>query len=344
MSGLIRIDGSNGEGGGQILRTALTLSAATGQGFEIKNIRSRRLRPGLRPQHLAAVRAAALTCGARAGGVFEGSLDLRFEPGHLDAGDFQFEIATAGAATLVAQTVLPALARCDGTSRVDVGGGTHVPFSPSFDYLARHWAPVCELLGLHVKVKLGRAGFYPPGGGRLHASVEPWRTRERMRLERRGALVAVRGVSGACRLRGDVAERQRDAALRRLWEDRRLEGAVELLAPPSASPGSFLLLEAVFETGRAAFSALGQRGLSSEILGDRVARSLLRFLEQEGAVDPHLADQVAVPLALGAGGLVTTSEVTRHLETVARILGLFGVPARVEGTLGRPGALEVGSC
>src|SRR5262245_59279750 len=128
---LIPIDGSQGEGGGQILRTALALSAATGQGFEVTQIRARRSRPGLRQQHLAAVRATALACGAKVGGVFEGSPDLRFEPGAVAAGDFRFEIATAGAATLVLQSVLPPLATAASASDVVVTGGTHVPLSPS---------------------------------------------------------------------------------------------------------------------------------------------------------------------------------------------------------------------
>jgi RNA 3'-terminal phosphate cyclase (ATP) len=340
---LIPIDGAQGEGGGQILRTALALSAVTGQGFEMARIRAGRMRPGLRPQHLAAVRAAAMACGAKVGGVFEGSPDLRFEPGALEAGTFRFDIATAGAVTLVLQTVLAPLATAGGTSRVEVTGGTHVPASPSYDFLARHWCAVMERLGLGVRVSLVRAGFYPPGGGEVSAEVGAWERPKGLALEERGALLSVRGVSGAARVKGDVARRQRDAAQGRLWEARRIEAEWEVHeSVAAASPGSFLLLEAVFENGRAAFGFLGERGLRSERLGDRAARHLLKFLDAEGAVDPHLADQVAVPLALArGGGRVTTPEVTLHMETVAAVVSMFGVPARTWGRRGGPGGLEV---
>jgi len=345
MARLIPIDGSKGEGGGQILRTALALSAVTGQGFEMTRIRSRRMRPGLRPQHLVALRAAGMACGARVGGAFEGSPDVRFEPGPLTSGRFRFEIATAGAVTLVLQTVLPPLALAGASSRVEVTGGTHVPASPSLHYLANHWAAALNDLGLAVRATLVRAGFYPAGGGEAHAQVDAWAAPRALSLETRGRLVAVRGTSGAGRLKGDVARRQRDAAQARLWEERRLEASWEVLDVPAASPGSFLLLEAIFEGSRAAFSFLGERGLRAELLGDRAGRRVLRFLDEEGAVDPHLADQLAVPMAVGRrGGRVTTSEVTRHLETVAEVLALFGVPARTWGRLGGPGGLEVDRC
>jgi RNA 3'-terminal phosphate cyclase (ATP) len=309
---LIAIDGSQGEGGGQVLRAALTLSAVTGQGFEITKIRTRRARPGLRPQHEAAVRAAAFACGARTSGVFEGSPDLRFEPGKPEAGDFRFEIATAGAATLVAQTVLPIVATAAAESRVDVQGGTHVPLSPPFPYLARHWTAAVARLGLDTRHELARAGFYPRGGGELRSRVRPWsRPGAALVMESRGSLLAVRGVSAAAKLKGDVAKRQCDAAQARLWEARRLETEWEITDLPADSPGSALYLEAEFEAGRAAFSLLGERGVRAEILGDRAARHLLRFLGDEGsAVDPHLADQLVVPLCLsGGGGRATTSEV-----------------------------------
>jgi RNA 3'-terminal phosphate cyclase (ATP) len=340
---LIPIDGARGEGGGQILRTALALSCVTGQGFEMTRIRAGRVRPGLRPQHLACVRAAAMACGAKVGGAFDGSPDLRFEPGPLAAGDFEFEIATAGATSLVVQTVLAPLATTGSGSRVRVTGGTHVPRSPSFDYLSRHWAAAVEALGLRCTFALERAGFYPRGGGALSASVEPWQRPASLELSERGALVCVRGVSGEGRLKGEVAKRQRDAAQERLWEARRLEAQWDVVSVPAGSPGSFLLIEALFEKSRAAFAFLGERGVRAEQLGDRAARRLLRFLEEEGAVDPQLADQLAVPLALSGGlGRVTTCEVTRHLETVAEVVSVFGIPAATWGRRGGPGGLEVG--
>ncbi|HEV7501613.1 MAG TPA: RNA 3'-terminal phosphate cyclase, partial [Vicinamibacteria bacterium] len=261
MPPLIPIDGSQGEGGGQVLRTALALSAVTGQGFEITKIRARRARPGLRPQHLAAVRAASLICDAKVGGAFDGSPDLRFEPGALRSGDFKFEIATAGAATLVLQTIVAPLATVPGRSHASVTGGTHVPSSPSYHYLARHWAAVVARMGLAPRFELVRAGFYPPGGGEIRADVSPWTRPAGLELETRGALVEIVGTSGAreTRQKGDLARRLADAARDRLWEARRLESRWEQIDLAAASPGSFLLLEAVFEQGRAAFSFLGER-------------------------------------------------------------------------------------
>jgi RNA 3'-terminal phosphate cyclase (ATP) len=342
MPRLISIDGAVGEGGGQILRTALALSTVTGQGFEMTRIRAGRLQPGLRPQHVAAVRAATMISNARVGGGFEGSPDLRFEPGPITAGEFRFEIGTAGATTLVLQTVLAPLATAGAPSRVDIAGGTHVPASPSFHYLSRHWMALVARLGLHARTSLVMAGFYPKGGGEVRAEIEPWTRPASLHLEERGPLLQLRGVSGAARVKGNVAERQRDAAAAVLWEKRRLEVAWETIALPSGSPGSFLMLEAVYEQGRYAISHLGERGVPAESVGAHPARELLRFLEGTGAVDAHMADQLAVPLALArGGGRVTTDEVTSHLETVAQIVTLFGIRAEVSGRRGGPGALEV---
>jgi RNA 3'-terminal phosphate cyclase (ATP) len=342
---LIPLDGAEGEGGGQILRSALTLSAVTGQGFRVERIRARRLRPGLRPQHLAAVRAAGLACGAEVHGAFDGSPDLRFLPGRAGAGEFRFDIGTAGAATLVLQTVVPILATAADPSRVEVCGGTHVPLSPSFHFLSRHWCEAVGRLGLVAPVELVRGGFMPRGGGEIRARIEPWQRPAALDLSKRGALVAVRGISGHARARGDAAQRAADAARTRLWEARRLETQWDVVELASASPGAFLQVEAVFENGRAAFGLLGERGLRAEALGERAARRVLRFLEdEEAAVDPWLADQLAVPFAVaGGGGRLSTSEVTSHLETVASVVRAFGIEARTWGRRGGPGGLEVGN-
>ena len=341
---LIAIDGSRGEGGGQILRTALALSAVTGQGFRMERIRAARLRPGLRPQHLAAVRAAALCCGADVHGAFEGSPDLRFVPQAVAPGDFTFDIGTAGAATLVLQTVLPILATASAPSRVTVFGGTHVPRSPTFHFLERHWAPVVERLGLLVRPRLAQAGFAPKGEGRVECEVLPWARPATLDLSVRGALLEVRGISGAARLRGDVAKRAADAARQRLWEARRIESVWDVVELNAPSPGSFLQAEAVFEGGRAAFALLGERGRRPELMGERAARLLLHSIDDEDAVvDPLLADQLALPLAVaGGGGRLLTSDVTLHLETVAAVLRLFAVPAETWGRRGGPGGLQVG--
>jgi RNA 3'-terminal phosphate cyclase (ATP) len=340
----VEIDGSKGEGGGQILRAALALSAATARPFRVERIRARRARPGLRPQHLAAVRAAALCCGAEVHGAFEGSPDLRFVPHAAVAGDFEFDIGTAGAATLVLQTVAPILAIAPGPSRVSVAGGTHVPLAPTSHFVARHWAPVVERLGLHVETTLVRAGFAPKGEGRIDFATRPWTRPSTLDLSVRGPLVALRGIAGQARLKRDVARRAADAARAWLWEARRYESEWEVVELPAGSPGAFLQVEAVFEEGRAAFPVLGERGLRAEVMGERAARRLLHFLvDEEGAVDSLLADQLAVPLAVArGGGRVLTTEVTEHLETVAAVVRLFDIEAETWGRRGGPGGLSVG--
>jgi len=197
-------------------------------------------------------------------------------------------------------------------------------------------------MGLDVGFQLVRAGFYPPGGGEVHARVTPWVRPAGLVLEARGPLLQVRGVSGVAKLKGDVGRRQADATRERLWEARRVESSWEVVEVPAASPGSFLLVEAIFEHTRSAFGFLGVRGLRAEALGDRAARTLLQFLDGDGAVDAHLADQLAVPLAVGCGGgRVSTHRVTQHLATVAEIVSLFGIPARTWGRIGGPGGLDV---
>ena len=244
-----------------------------------------------------------MSCGAEVHGAFDGSPDLRFAPGPVVPGDFRFDIGTAGAATLVLQTVLPILATAAGPSRVEVTGGTHVPRSPSHHFLSRHWSEVVGRLGLVARLRLERAGFFPRGEGCAAAEVAPWARPATLDLSRRGALVAVRGISGAARLRGDVARRAADAARAHLWEQRRIETEWEVVDLAAASPGAFLQVEAVFETGRAAFGLLAERGLRAEVLGERAARRVLKFIDDEEAVvDPWLADQMAVPLALAGGG------------------------------------------
>jgi RNA 3'-terminal phosphate cyclase (ATP) len=342
---LITIDGGEKGAGGQILRAALALSGATGQGFELVRIRADRPRPGLKPHHVDTIRAAALVCGARTGGAFDGSPDLRFEPGAVAPGKYGFEVGGGGPVSLVIETVAPILAAASEASTVEASGGTHVPASPSADYLARPFAATAERLGLGLEVDVERVGFRARGGGEVRALVRRTPRAESPRLDERGSLVGLRGLSGAGRMKEPVALRMRDAALALLWRARRLEAAWDVLEVKSASPGAFLMVEAVFEHGRGAFAYLLDRSVKPEVLAERAARRVLKFVEEEdGALDPWLADQIAVPLALAGGGRLTTTEVTRHLETVASVSTRFGRPARVWGRHGGPGGLEIDRC
>ena len=340
----IAIDGAGAGGGGLFLRGALALSAVSGRPFRMERIRAGALRPGLRPRHLAVVRALALCCGAEVHGAFEGSPDLRFLPGEPTGGEFSFDIGTAGASTLLLEATAPVLGTAAAASRLSVVGGTHLARSPSYHFLARHWAVVVEKLGLRLRPRLLQAGFAPKAEGRIACEVRPWARPARLDLSARGARVAVRGIAGAGRLKGSVAQRAADAARALLWEARRLDSDWEVIELRSSSPGSFLQVEVVFENGRAAFPAAGERGVRPELMGERAARRLLRFLDDEEAVvDPWLADQLALPMAIaGGGGRLVTSEVTAQLAAAAQLLRTFEVPCEVWGRRGGPGGLQVG--
>lgn len=341
---LVTLDGSGALGGGAGLRTALALSAVTGRGFQLVRIRAGEPRSGLTGAQVTAVRAVALACGARTSGAFDGSPDLRFEPGPVSAGEYSFDIVGAAPATPVLQAVMVTLAAAREPSRVSFTGGTHVVRSPSFHYLAGPWAASVARLGFSVRLELARAGFAPAGGGRIVATVEPRRAGAApLAFDERGALVGVRGISVEARA-GTQAERQRAAAAERLWESRRMEADWETATLPSDSPGGAILLQATFEHGCAGFDLLAGRGVRAEALGDRAARLLLKLLDGNAAVDPHLPDQLAVPLAVaGCGGRMATAAVSRPLVAVTSVLAEFGFDARLTGREGAPGLLEIGA-
>ena len=342
--GLVRIDGSYGEGGGQVLRTSLALSIITGQPVAIERIRAGRPRPGLAAQHLAAVRAAAEVGRARVEGARKGSTALSFEPAGVRPGRYRLDIGTAGATTLVLQTVALPLALAPGASEVRVTGGTHVPWSPPFHYLELQWAPVLREVGVDVTLTLEAAGFFPRGGGRVRALVTPAKRSLRpLRRVDRGALVRVQGLAGSARLPGHVTERMARAAregLAGLGCPVRVD-RVRLDAP---SPGAFLVLRATFEGATLTASALGGRGKPAEQVAAEAVSELCRMLGTGACTDPHLADQVLPPLALARGeSEITTARVTRHLTTNAWVIRQFlpDVVIEVDGDVGAPGRVRV---
>lgn len=340
---MIEIDGSLGEGGGQLLRSSLTLSAITGLPFRMTRIRARRRPPGLKAQHLKAVEAAAAICGARVEGAELGSGTLLFEPGLIAPGEFSIDIGTAGATSLVLQAILPPLGLAPAESRVDLRGGTHVRWSPCFDYLKLQWLPVLRTIGFDAEIEMARAGFYPAGGGIVRAAIRPaWRLQP-IRLVERGPLRAIRGMSAVARLDPGIARRQRDQASRRL-AGRAPVLELDVVSLESASPGTLLLLQAEFEHSGACFFSLGERGKPAERVADEAVDELLEFLGTSGAVDPYLADQLVVPLALAPGeSELAVSRVTGHLTTNAEVVRCF-LPARIEinAPIGRPGTIRIG--
>jgi RNA 3'-terminal phosphate cyclase (ATP) len=339
---MIEIDGSRGEGGGQVLRSALTLAVLTGKAVRIENIRAGRRKPGLMAQHLQAVRAAAAVSGARVEGAQLGSSCLAFEPRGVKAGEYRFDIGTAGAATLVLQTVLLPLAAGGGDSRVTITGGTHVPWSPSYHYLERVWLPCLRRLGVKAEIAMSRAGLYPRGGGVVSAVIRPSLPDVPLRLIDPGPLTVVRILSAVANLDESIAERQSRQARRRL-EGCGAPVEVEQFSLSALSPGTMLMVQADFEHSRCAYAALGERGKPAERVADEAVDGFLTFLASGAAVDEHLADQMLIPLALAPGvSELRTARVTQHLLTNAWVIGQF-LEARIEivGEEGEAGLVRV---
>jgi RNA 3'-terminal phosphate cyclase (ATP) len=344
-SQLVTLDGARGEGGGQILRTALSLSLLTGRPFKISRIRANRDQPGLRPQHLTAVEAAAALGEAEVRGAAVGSRELTFRPRPYTPHDLAIDIGTAGATALVLQTLhLPLALRADRPVRVVLTGGTFNPKAPSFPFLETTWRGYLAALGMPIALAMPLAGFYPRGGGRLEAWIEPATPRALTLLDR-GPLLRLRGVAGVANLhRNEVAERMRRQAQERLAA-RGLDAAIDLADWRAPSPGAAISLTAEHAGGPATFVGLGARGKPAEVVADEAVDELLAFEDAAGAVDPHSADQLLLPLALAEGRSVyTVAAVTEHLRTnIATIQAFLDRPIRIEEhDGGRPGRVVVG--
>lgn len=319
---MIELDGSAGEGGGQILRTALTLSMIAGQPFRISNIRARRMKPGLMRQHLVAVLAAAEVSDALVTGAELGSQSLTFMPQRIKAGNYQFAIGTAGSCTLVLQTILPALLFGDAPSTVRITGGTHNPMAPPVQFLQRAYCRVLASMGAHVDIELLRAGFYPAGGGVLVASVSPCAALQPLELLTRGKLLAGYAESIVARVPANVAKRELECVGAGLgWNE------PQLLArhlPADQGPGNALLITLEHEHVTEVFAAFGARTIKAEAVAQSVLEEVHRYLSSKAAVGEHLADQLMLPMALAGAGRFSTERVSQHSstngETIARFL------------------------
>ena len=330
---MIQINGSYGEGGGQILRTALALSCITGKGFEIYDIRKGRKKPGLQPQHLTGVRAAQAISRADAEGAELGSQKLIFSPREVTGGEYLFDVSeikgSAGSITLVLQALLPPLAMAKKGSRVAVKGGTHVAWSPPFHHMRNVLLPLLARIGVRAGLEIERWGWYPIGGGSASLFVEPLKILSPISIKERGRLKNLSGISAASNLPISIAERQRDHG-NWLLKGVGLSANIEVIDAPSTGKGTFFFILAEFENIRVGFSALGERGKRAETVTEEAIRQFMEFLNSEGALDPHLADQVIPYLALcKAPSTFTTSRVTRHLLTNAWVTEKF-LPVRIE--------------
>jgi len=330
---MIEIDGSVGEGGGQILRTSLALSMCTGQPFTLARIRARRAKPGLMRQHLTCVQAAAAISGATAQGAELGSGTLVFEPGAVRAGEHAFNVGTAGSCTLVLQTVWPALMLADAPSRLKLSGGTHNPMAPPFHFLQRCYAPLLRRLGASSELSLRRHGFYPAGGGQIEVTVHPAGDMlQPFDLLERGAPVESYAECLAAALPHGVARRELDALARELaWAPEQLQVPV---VRQNEGPGNALMATLAHAHVCELFTQFGEKGVSAEQVARALADEVRGYQRSAAALGPHLADQWALPLALavcrrGSAAAYTCTELTDHATTNFQVIERF-LPVRFE--------------
>ncbi len=319
MTDPIEIDGSEGEGGGQILRTSLALSVITGTPVLFRNVRAKRAKPGLRRQHLAAVRAAAAISGAELRGDAVGSMELWFAPGAVQPGQHAIAIGTAGSTTLVLQTVLWPLLLADAPSEVVIEGGTHNPMAPTFEFLERTFFPQVRRMGVQAELTLDRHGFYPAGGGRLRAAVQPSTLAPHEWLER-GKPRSVDARAVVSNLPLNIAKRELGTAIKALgWQ----KNQGKSLRVDSTGPGNAVLLASTFDSGCTVVSGIGSKGRRAEDVAQDAADEMQGFLDAGAPIDEHLADQLLVPMALARGGRFITSAPSLHTRTNAEVIAKF---------------------
>ena len=318
---MIIIDGSRGEGGGQILRTSLALSLITGKPFQVNKIRAGRKKSGLMRQHLTALNAAREIGEARVSGNSIGSSSFSFAPATLKAGNYQFAIGTAGSCTLVLQAVLPALILADGPSTLVLEGGTHNPNSPSYDFLVKVFLPLLSQMGPKVKATLERPGFYPAGGGRFSVQIEPVKDLKPIEILQRGKAIRQKAVATISQLEPNIAKRELKVVRRKLnWPDNCLE-IKEI--KNSRGPGNVLTLEVKYENITELFIGFGERGVSAEKVASKTAKLATDYLKSDAPVGRYLADQLLIPMALAGKGRFRTLSLTNHTLTNMDIIQRF---------------------
>jgi RNA 3'-terminal phosphate cyclase (ATP) len=318
---MVTLDGSEGEGGGQILRSSLSLSLVTGTPVRVVNVRAGRAKPGLLRQHLTALNAAAELCGARVEGAELGSREVLFVPGAVAPGDYTFRVGSAGSATLVMQTVLPALLTASAPSTATFEGGTHNPMAPPFESIAEAFLPVINRMGPTVTCALARAGFYPAGGGRITMSVTPARALARVEIMARGEVREARVVARVAGLPEGIARREVTAAKEVLgwpWAQLKTEAL-----PREQGPGNVVLVTVACEHATEVFTRVGEKGRSAEAVGAAAATEAAAWMASGVPVGEHLADQLLLPMAMAGGGRFVTTEPTEHTTTNARVIERF---------------------
>ncbi len=350
MQALIEIDGAQGEGGGQILRTSLTLAACLGKSVAIRNIRANRPAGGLRPQHVTAARAVARVCGVELADLGVGQTELVFRPKPPKAGAYVFEVGTAGSTSLVLQTVTLPLALADGPSILKITGGTHNPKAPCFEYLAHVWVPFVREIGLGMGIGMQQAGFYPHGGGTVVAQIDGGTTGEAlkpMNLAQRGEMTSLQGVVRTANCPINVGYGLRRAALLQIGRRGLDKIDMEIKLLKAVDEGAYCVVWAEFDRSRTAFVGVTGKGKTPEGAAGEAVGELGDFLDQEksggAALDPYAADQVMLPLALAPStSAYTASKITDHCLTNAAVIEqITGRSVQIEGDKGKRGTITI---
>lgn len=350
MTDYVEIDGSMGEGGGQILRYSLALSAVLLKPVHIYNIRVKRSNPGLRPQHLTGVRALAAITNAELQGAHVGSLEIWFRPRYRRGGYYRFNIGTAGSVTLVIQAILPALLFADQDSIVEITGGTDVNWSPPIDYMKYVFLPMLKHFGIDIKLEVRRRGHYPRGGGHVILRVRRLtRHLDPVNIIERGEIVEVRGRSHCVRLPAHVAIRQARSAEKVIFEKLGIRSSIEIEyyergRDPHLGPGSGIVLYALCKNSILGADSLGARGKPAEKVGEEAASKLLEELRSGRALDSHMGDMVIPYISLANGrSCIGVSKLTLHTLTAIMVTKKFlpELDFRVEGSEGEPAVICV---
>lgn len=324
---MIEVDGSFGEGGGQILRSSLALSIVTGVPFRIENIRANRKKPGLPRQHLTAVRAATRISRANVVGDEMGSTVLEFVPGETIAGDYEFSIGTAGSTTLVLQTILLPLVLANKPSRVVLEGGTHNPYAPPFDFLERAYVPLLNRMGPHVEVVLEKPGFYPAGGGRIVVNISPVKSLTGICVCERGKFRRRLGRAIVSNLPRRIAEREARVIEKRLrWDERETE-IVEVERP--VGPGNIVMIELEYENVTEVCTGFGEVNRKAEAVATHAVQQCQRYLKGDAPIGEYLTDQLMLPMAVAGSGAFRSTGLSRHAETHIELIGKF-LDVRIE--------------
>jgi RNA 3'-terminal phosphate cyclase (ATP) len=340
----IEIDGSYGEGGGQILRTSLALSAILRVPVHIHHIRAGRKKPGLQAQHLRGAEALTQITGAQTDRMKIGSQSISFIPQAASPGEYRFEVGTAGSVILLLQAMLPPLCLSQGRSRLTLIGGSHVPWSPPFHYFRKVVVPFLRIMGVSVEAILERWGWYPKGGGVVQIIIDPVHELRPIVMLERGAIKGIRGICATSHLPEHVGERLKAYAVKRIERELRIESRIDVFDDvPANGPGAFIFLWTETEGAIAGFSSLGERGKRAEEVAREAVEDLKAYYESEGCLDPHLADQVLPFLALTKGNSAyTTTKITGHLLTNLWVLRQFlKVKTLIRGKEGDAGGVEL---